>query len=114
MLHAGALACCCSCHWAMYEPEEQRWQEGIPMEISKTLRKRYYLVEKAKNASIIGEVPLLKQVSNATGSRQQHPSYMWNPCGVPRRTGMPAGRDTVLHCSACSWRNIYAWPLLQA
>ena len=28
------------------------------MEISKTLRKRYYLVEKAKNASIIGERPV--------------------------------------------------------
>ncbi|KAK9814668.1 hypothetical protein WJX72_009496 [[Myrmecia] bisecta] len=43
-----------SCHWIMFDPAAQCWQEGLPTEISRTLRKRYYLVEKAKNANIVG------------------------------------------------------------
>ena len=59
------------------------------MEISKTLRKRYYLVEKAKNASIIGEVPLLEGMEaglqHATGKgRRQHPCNMLTPCVGPQ------------------------------
>ena len=42
------------CHWAMLEPGEGRWQEGLPLDITKTLRRRYYLVEKARNARIVG------------------------------------------------------------
>lgn len=38
----------------MYDPEHNSWQEGLPMEISKTLKRRYFLVEKAKNANVIG------------------------------------------------------------
>ncbi len=40
--------------WAMLEPGEGRWQHGAPLEVTRSLRRRYYLVEKAKNASIIG------------------------------------------------------------
>ena len=68
------------------------------MEISKTLRKRYYLVEKAKNASIIGEWPVL----DGTVPESRYPARhgkRWmaaslpvlHPCGVSRRTGIPAG-----------------------
>ena len=39
----------------MYDPEQDSWQEGLPIHISKTLKRRYFLVEKAKNASVIGE-----------------------------------------------------------
>ena len=38
----------------MYDPELNTWQEGLPTDISKTLKRRYFLVEKAKNASVIG------------------------------------------------------------
>ncbi|EIE23796.1 diphthamide biosynthesis protein [Coccomyxa subellipsoidea C-169] len=43
-------------HWAMYNPQEDSLREGLPSEISRTLRKRNYLIEKAKNANIIGIV----------------------------------------------------------
>ena len=38
----------------MYDPAENSWQEGLPIAISKTLKRRYFLVEKAKNANVIG------------------------------------------------------------
>ena len=38
----------------MYDPAENNWQEGLPIAISKTLKRRYFLVEKAKNANVIG------------------------------------------------------------
>lgn len=38
----------------MLEPNEPRWQHGIPLPVTRNLKRRYYLVEKAKNASIIG------------------------------------------------------------
>ncbi|DBA75064.1 TPA: hypothetical protein ACH3X1_010397 [Trebouxia sp. C0004] len=40
--------------WVMYNPEQNSWQEGLPIAISKTLKRRYFLVEKAKNANVIG------------------------------------------------------------
>ena len=40
--------------WVMYDPAENSWQEGLPIAISKTLKRRYFLVEKAKNANVIG------------------------------------------------------------
>ncbi|KAL3143282.1 hypothetical protein ABBQ38_002125 [Trebouxia sp. C0009 RCD-2024] len=40
--------------WVMYDPELKTWQEGLPQDINKTLKRRYFLVEKAKNASVIG------------------------------------------------------------
>lgn len=45
-------------HWVMWDPCEDRWQEGIPLEIIRTLKRRYYLVEKARNAHIVGEMAL--------------------------------------------------------
>lgn len=39
----------------MYDPGEDEWQEGLPTHISRTLKRRYFLVEKAKNANVIGE-----------------------------------------------------------
>ncbi|KAK9785346.1 hypothetical protein WJX73_008039 [Symbiochloris irregularis] len=48
------------CHWAMLDPSDDsseaggRWQEGLPLDITRTLKRRYYLVEKARNANIIG------------------------------------------------------------
>ena len=39
----------------MYNPESSACQEGLPGDISKTLKRRYFLVEKAKNANVIGE-----------------------------------------------------------
>lgn len=47
------------CEWAMLEPGEGRWQDGVPLDISRSLRKRYYLVERAKNANIVGRPSLL-------------------------------------------------------
>ncbi len=44
----------CRMHWAMYNPQEDSLKEGLPSEICRTLRKRNYLIEKAKNANIIG------------------------------------------------------------
>ncbi len=41
--------------WAMLEPDEGRWQHGLPLQMTRTLKRRYYLVEKAKNARVIGE-----------------------------------------------------------
>ncbi|BDA47727.1 probable 2-(3-amino-3-carboxypropyl)histidine synthase subunit 2 [Coccomyxa sp. Obi] len=43
-------------HWAMYNPHEDSLREGLPSEISRTLRKRNFLIEKAKNSNIIGIV----------------------------------------------------------
>jgi len=46
--------------WAMLEPAvapgRWRWQHGAPLDIARSLRRRYYLVEKAKNASIVGKL----------------------------------------------------------
>ena len=93
------------------------------MEISKTLRKRYYLVEKAKNASIIGERPVSEAQSGLAskppaGHRKMQAAASLPRdelfCLVSRRTGMHAGRECVLHCSACCWHIMYAWPLLQS
>ena len=44
----------CRMHWAMYNPREGSMREGLPLEIRRTLRKRNFLVEKAKNSNIIG------------------------------------------------------------
>lgn len=44
----------CRSLWVMYDPDLRTWQEGLPLDINKTLKRRYYLVEKAKNASVIG------------------------------------------------------------
>jgi len=52
--------------WVMYDPEKNSWQEGLPIAISKTLKRRYFLVEKAKNANVIGmaqHLPSWHQVS---------------------------------------------------
>ena len=38
----------------MFDPEAKTWQEGLPLDINKTLKRRYFLVEKAKNANVIG------------------------------------------------------------
>ena len=38
----------------MHDPELKTWQEGLPLGINKTLKRRYFLVEKAKNANVIG------------------------------------------------------------
>lgn len=38
----------------MYNPREDSMREGLPLEISRTLRKRHFLIEKAKNSNIIG------------------------------------------------------------
>lgn len=38
----------------MFDPEAKTWQEGLPVNINKTLKRRYFLVEKAKNANVIG------------------------------------------------------------
>ncbi|KAK9905896.1 hypothetical protein WJX75_008313 [Coccomyxa subellipsoidea] len=43
-------------HWAMYNPQEDSLREGLPSEIRRMLRKRNYLIEKAKNANIVGIV----------------------------------------------------------
>lgn len=45
-------------HWAMYNPASHSWQEGLPHQISRTLKRRYFLVEKAKNASVVGGLPV--------------------------------------------------------
>lgn len=41
--------------WVMLEPHEGRWQDGVPLHMTRTLKRRYYLVEKAKNAHVIGQ-----------------------------------------------------------
>ncbi len=51
----GAGTVLCRLLWVMYDPEHSNWQEGLPLDISKTLKRRYFLVEKAKNANVIGE-----------------------------------------------------------
>ena len=38
----------------MFDPHLKTWQEGLPLDINKTLKRRYFLVEKAKNANVIG------------------------------------------------------------
>lgn len=45
----------CRFVWANYDPEQDKWQEGLPVQISRTLKRRYFLVEKAKNANVVGE-----------------------------------------------------------
>jgi diphthamide biosynthesis protein 2 len=41
--------------WGVYESEKGLWREGLPMEMTRLLKRRYYLVEKARNAGIVGE-----------------------------------------------------------
>lgn len=55
----------------MYDPEQNSWQEGLPVEISKTLKRRYFLVEKAKNANVIG---VLQHCSDCVSSLTEVPS----------------------------------------
>ena len=44
----------CRMLWVIFDHVENSWQEGLPIAISKTLKRRYFLVEKAKNANVIG------------------------------------------------------------
>ena len=41
----------------MCNPSSGDLVEGVPADISRTLRRRYFLVEKARNANIIGKPP---------------------------------------------------------
>ena len=40
-----------------YNPSTGDMVEGVPADISRILRRRYFLVEKARNANIIGKLP---------------------------------------------------------
>ena len=51
----------------MYDPTSGCIREGVPQDISRTLRKRTYLIEKARNANIVGEHPTLPVVPIWTG-----------------------------------------------
>lgn len=58
---------CCRSLWVMHDPELKTWQEGLPLDINKTLKRRYFLVEKAKNADVIGtHSPLLPSLHAMT------------------------------------------------
>ena len=39
----------------MFDPRGERMREGVPQAITRTLQKRAYLVERARNANIVGE-----------------------------------------------------------
>ena len=41
----------------VYNPSTDNLVQGVPADISRTLRRRYFLVDKAKNANIIGKPP---------------------------------------------------------
>ena len=41
----------------MYDPTSGCIREGVPQDITRTLRKRMYLIEKARNANIVGGTP---------------------------------------------------------
>lgn len=41
----------------VYKPDSGDLVEGVPVDISRTLRRRTFLVEKAKDANIIGKPP---------------------------------------------------------
>ena len=43
--------------WMVYNPRNGKLVEGVPAELSRTLRRRYDLVDKARNANIIGKPP---------------------------------------------------------
>lgn len=60
----------------MYDPENGSWQEGLPLDISKTLKRRYFLVEKAKNANVIGNSKKTETCAapNKTGFWTTHPA----------------------------------------
>jgi diphthamide biosynthesis enzyme Dph1/Dph2-like protein len=50
----------CRMAWAVYNPYSGQVMEGVPPEMTRLLRRRNFLVEKARNANIIGiccEVP---------------------------------------------------------
>jgi hypothetical protein len=40
--------------WALFSPTTGVVQEGVPQDILRTLRKRTYLIERARNANIVG------------------------------------------------------------
>ena len=40
--------------WVLYDPQSATWQEGLPATVGRTLRRRYYLVQKARDARIVG------------------------------------------------------------
>ena len=40
--------------WALFSPATGVVQEGVPQDIRRTMRKRTYLVERARNANIVG------------------------------------------------------------
>jgi diphthamide biosynthesis protein 2 len=44
----------CTARWVVHDPARGSWVEGLPAAVSATLRRRYFLVEKARNASIVG------------------------------------------------------------
>lgn len=68
----------------MYDPELKTWQEGLPLDINKTLKRRYFLVEKAKNASVIGTAfpysPQLCLLQHVRVSRHVHALCMQSDC----------------------------------
>ena len=47
--------CSYSAKWVVYDPATDTMTEGLPAEVSKLLRRRYFLVEKARNANIVGK-----------------------------------------------------------
>ena len=65
-----------SSHWNMLEPGEMRWQEGIPLGITRALKRRFYLVEKARNACIVGVDPTLYTLNTLTYRKIRHSSKL--------------------------------------
>lgn len=43
-----------TCAWSFYDPSTGGAQEGLPTEVARRLMRRYYLVEKTREASIVG------------------------------------------------------------
>lgn len=41
-------------NWLAYDPDTRQIYDGIPLEASKLLRRRYFLVEKARHARVVG------------------------------------------------------------
>lgn len=68
--------------WVMLDPEEGRWQDGVPLKMTRTLKRRYYLVEKAKNANVIGHTtssqtcPDLYHLFHHQGDKFHFPAHL--------------------------------------
>jgi len=119
--------------WSFYDPATRESPAGVPASVSRALMRRYYLVEKAKNAAIVGilvgtlgvagyldVIDRLRALATAAGKKtytmlmgKPSPTKLANFAEArPRGKG---GLEGLLRCG-CGWGSVSEreWPCVRA